>query len=153
TRIVGTGTRPPRRIRQGRHPDRRNPAHGGRRVSHRVHRQSPGQDRRGLRGPHAAVRGANQRGRPARSRRLPQVALPPRNPMNYLTDGHTLRSWLLTRDHKRIALLYLVSITAFFAIGGAAATLIRLHLLIPEGALLQADTYNKMFTIHGVIMV
>ena len=73
--------------------------------------------------------------------------------LNYLNNGHGLKSWLLTRDHKRIALLYLVSITAFFALGGFFAMLIRLELLTPAGDLLTAETYNKSFTAHGVIMV
>ncbi|MFL5815857.1 MAG: cbb3-type cytochrome c oxidase subunit I, partial [Bdellovibrionia bacterium] len=72
---------------------------------------------------------------------------------NYLNESTTIRSWLLTTDHKRIALLYLVSITFFFVVGGAAATLIRLHLMEPTGSLLTHDTYNKMFTLHGVVMV
>jgi cytochrome c oxidase subunit 1 len=72
---------------------------------------------------------------------------------SYLHEGFTLRSWLLTRDHKRIALLYMISITGFFFIGGAAATLIRLTLLTPTGGLVDAETYNKLFTVHGVIMV
>ena len=73
--------------------------------------------------------------------------------MNYLTNGWTIRSWLLTRDHKRIALLYLASVTAFFFLGGAAAALIRLNLLTPAGAFLSAEAYNRMMTMHGVIMV
>ena len=72
---------------------------------------------------------------------------------NYLTEGFTLRSWLTTHDHKRIALLYMVAITAFFFLGGAAATLIRLELATPPGDLVSAETYNKLFTLHGVIMV
>ncbi|HKF22377.1 MAG TPA: cytochrome c oxidase subunit I [Candidatus Angelobacter sp.] len=72
---------------------------------------------------------------------------------NYLNDNYGIRSWLLTKDHKRIAILYLVSITVFFFIGGLFAALIRLHLITPEGALFQADTYNKMFTMHGVNMI
>ena len=72
---------------------------------------------------------------------------------NYLNDGHSLGSWLLTRDHKRIAVLYLISITAFFALGGFFAMLIRLELATPAGDLLTSDTYNKMFTMHGVVMV
>src|SRR5690349_16812437 len=72
---------------------------------------------------------------------------------NYLTAGYTLRSWLTTHDHKRIALLYMVAITAFFFLGGAAAALIRLELATPAGDLVSASTYNKLFTIHGVIMV
>jgi cytochrome c oxidase subunit I len=73
--------------------------------------------------------------------------------VSYLTEGFTLRSWLTTNDHKRIALLYAVAITAFFFVGGAAATLIRLELATPAGDLVTAETYNKLFTIHGVIMV
>jgi cytochrome c oxidase subunit 1 len=74
-------------------------------------------------------------------------------PPTYLNAGHTVRSWLLTKDHKRIALLYLFSITFFFAIGGVAATLMRIHLLTPTGLLVEEATYNKLFTLHGVIMV
>ncbi len=72
---------------------------------------------------------------------------------HYLKDKQGLRSWLLTKDHKRIALLYLVSITIFFALGGLMALLIRLELLTPAGDLMQADTYNRVFTAHGVLMV
>jgi cytochrome c oxidase subunit 1 len=72
---------------------------------------------------------------------------------HYLNWTYGLKSWLLTTDHKRIGLLYLVSITLFFFLGGAAATLIRLDLLTPEGDLLTSDTYNRSFTLHGVIMV
>jgi cytochrome c oxidase subunit 1 len=72
---------------------------------------------------------------------------------SYLAEGHTLRSWLTTKDHKRIALLYMVSITLFFFLGGIAAALIRLELATPQGDLVTAETYNKLFTAHGVIMV
>jgi cytochrome c oxidase subunit 1 len=71
---------------------------------------------------------------------------------SYLTAENTIGSWLLTRDHKRIALLFTASITFFFFVGGLAATLIRLSLATPEG-LLQPAVYNRMFTMHGVIMV
>ncbi|WP_427913523.1 cytochrome c oxidase subunit I [Ramlibacter sp. MMS24-I3-19] len=73
--------------------------------------------------------------------------------MSYLEDGHTLGSWLRTTDHKRIAILYAIAITAFFFIGGAAATLIRLELATPAADLVSHDTYNRLFTAHGVIMV
>ncbi len=73
--------------------------------------------------------------------------------LNYLNNGHTIKSWLLTTDHKRISLLYLVSVSIFFIIGGIFAMLIRLELLTPEGDLLSADNYNKAFTQHGMIMV
>ena len=72
---------------------------------------------------------------------------------HYLNQEYGIRSWLLTTDHKRIALLYLVAITFFFFIGGFLALLIRLELLTPAGDLVQADTYNKLFTMHGQIMI
>jgi cytochrome c oxidase subunit 1 len=72
---------------------------------------------------------------------------------HYLNVEYGIRSWLLTTDHKRIGLLYLMSITFFFFIGGAMATLIRLELMTPAGDLVQSDTYNKMFTLHGITMV
>lgn len=72
---------------------------------------------------------------------------------SYISVGHTLSSWLLTTDHKRIAILYLISITVFFFIGGMAAALVRLELVTPQGDVLTADGYNKAFTLHGIIMV
>ena len=72
---------------------------------------------------------------------------------NYLNKHYGVGSWLFTTDHKRIALLYLISITFFFFIGGFFALLIRLELLTPAGDLVQADTYNKLFTMHGMVMV
>src|SRR5467141_4005120 len=69
------------------------------------------------------------------------------------TYGSGIRSWLLTTDHKRIALLYLCSVTVFFFIGGVLATMIRIHLLTPGGALVTPETYNKLFTMHGVAMI
>jgi cytochrome c oxidase subunit I len=72
---------------------------------------------------------------------------------HYLNTDYGIRSWLLTTDHKRIALLYLVWITLFFFVGGFFALLIRLELLTPAGDLVQADTYNKLFTMHGQVMV
>src|ERR1700722_12856105 len=73
--------------------------------------------------------------------------------VNFLTKENGLLSWLLTGDHKRIATLYMISITFFFFIGGALAGLIRLELLTPQSDLMASDTYNKVFTMHGVIMV
>jgi cytochrome c oxidase subunit 1 len=72
---------------------------------------------------------------------------------NYLTAGHGLKSWLLTKDHKRIALLYFFTITVFFFLGGVFASLIRIELITPQGDMVTSDTYNKLFTMHGVIMV
>ena len=72
---------------------------------------------------------------------------------SYLSGDNGLKSWLLTLDHKRIALLYLFTTVFFFAIGGTAAAIIRLELLTPAGDLVSSDTYNKLFSIHGIIMV
>ena len=72
---------------------------------------------------------------------------------NYLHNGHSLKSWLLTKDHKRIAIMYLISISVMFFLGGLFAVGIRLELATPQGDFVSADTYNKFFTLHGVIMV
>src|SRR5205809_3257093 len=77
--------------------------------------------------------------------------IPPRT--HYLNATYGVKLWLLTTDHKRIALLYLASITFFFFLGGLFAVLIRLELLTPQGDLVQAETYNRLFTMHGVVMV
>jgi cytochrome c oxidase subunit 1 len=81
---------------------------------------------------------------------VPGEALHPRS---YLHEGATLRSWLTTLDHKRIALLYMISITLFFFVGGAAAALMRLQLMTPNGNLVDDRTYTELFTAHGIIMV
>jgi cytochrome c oxidase subunit 1 len=72
---------------------------------------------------------------------------------NYINDEYGVLSWLLTKDHKRIALLYLFSVTAFFMVGGIFAFLMRLELLTPEGDMFTSDTYNKFFTLHGIVMI
>ena len=72
---------------------------------------------------------------------------------NYLTDDYRLRSWFFTTDHKRVAILFFATITLFFFVGGAAATLIRLELATPQGDLVSSDIYNRLFTMHGVVMV
>lgn len=74
-------------------------------------------------------------------------------PVNYLTNGFTLKSWLLTKDHKRIAIMYLIAVSVFFFLGGLYAATIRLELLTPQSDLLESGTYNKVFTQHGIIMV
>lgn len=73
--------------------------------------------------------------------------------VNYLNNGYSLKSWLLTKDHKRIALLYLITVSTFFLVGGLYAATIRLELLTPQSDLLETGTYNKVFTQHGIIMV
>ena len=72
---------------------------------------------------------------------------------NYLNADHSIRSWLTTVDHKRIGILYLISVTAFFFLGGLFALLMRLELLTPHGDLFQSDLYNRIFTMHGITMV
>ena len=86
--------------------------------------------------------------KPIESFELPE---PPK--VNYINAQYGLKSWLLTKDHKRIALLYLGSITFFFFIGGLYALMIRLELLTPPGDFMQSTTYNKVFTQHGIIMI
>jgi cytochrome c oxidase subunit I len=78
---------------------------------------------------------------------------PLEEPEDYLNKAYNVRSWFLTVDHKRIGLMYLISVTAFFLVGGAFATMIRLELATPRGDLVQAETYNKLFTMHGVVMI
>ena len=78
----------------------------------------------------------------------PQVETP-----DYLHQNYGIKSWLLTVDHKRIALLYLIAISFFFFLGGAFAVMIRLELLTPEADLFQSETYNRLFTMHGIVMV
>jgi cytochrome c oxidase subunit I len=84
---------------------------------------------------------------------LPGQEIPAESRVNYLNASYGVKSWLLTTDHKRIALLYLGSITLMFFVGGFFAVLMRLHLIEPQGALVAPETYNKLFTMHGVIMV
>jgi cytochrome c oxidase subunit I len=82
---------------------------------------------------------------------LPEV--PAESRVNYLNATYGIKSWLLTTDHKRIALLYLASVSFMFFIGGLFAVLMRIHLIEPEGALVQPETYNKLFTLHGIVMI
>jgi cytochrome c oxidase subunit 1 len=92
---------------------------------------------------------------------LPQQEAPTSSPApqkppkqyNYLTTDNSIASWLLTQDHKRIALLYLVGVTFFFIVGGLLAMALRMELLTPGSDLMNVDTYNKVFTMHGVVMV
>ncbi|MGO8969054.1 MAG: cbb3-type cytochrome c oxidase subunit I [Myxococcaceae bacterium] len=72
---------------------------------------------------------------------------------HYLNTGTTVRSWLLTLDHKRIALLYLSVVMVSFLLGGIFAMVIRLELLTPGPTIIEALTYNRMFTLHGVVMI
>ena len=73
--------------------------------------------------------------------------------VTYLNHEHTVASWLLTKDHKRIGIMYLLVVTFAFFLGGLFASMIRIELATPAGDLVSADTYNKLFTMHGVAMV
>src|SRR5262245_62077337 len=139
----------------------------------RVDPQSPGPPRPGLPGDHADLSGPPQRGErhaadrvsedPAARGRGGDAMIPQTEPLvephateprvNYLTADYGIRSWLFTVDHKRIALLYLISITVMFVIGGLFAGAIRLELLTPQADVVNSDTYNKLFTMHGVVMI
>lgn len=76
---------------------------------------------------------------------------------NYLTNSKGVLSWIFTLDHKRIGVMYLIGVTAAFAIAGLLALLIRLHLFQPDGMIFQGEEannyYNQVFTLHGAIMV
>ena len=67
---------------------------------------------------------------------------------DYLNSSHGVKSWLLTGDHKRIAVLYLIGVTFFFIMGGLLALIIRLELLTPGSDMMTPDTYNKVFSMH-----
>src|SRR4051794_10652556 len=72
---------------------------------------------------------------------------------NFLTRKLGWKSWFFTRDHKRIALMFLITITVFFFVGGTFATMMRLELMTPQGDLFTSETYNKLFSMHGIVMV
>ncbi len=73
--------------------------------------------------------------------------------VNYLNIDRSLLSWLLSLDHKRIGVMYLISIVLFFLVGGSLAFIIRLELTHPAGKFISDDVYNKLFTLHGAIMI
>ena len=72
---------------------------------------------------------------------------------HYLNVKTGVKAWLLTTDHKRIGILYLWTILVFFLIASVAAAMMRIELLTPQGDFVTNETYNKLFTIHGVLMV
>ncbi len=81
---------------------------------------------------------------------------PAESRVNYLNASYGIKSWLLTTDHKRIALLYLVSITFMFVVGGMAAALMRIHLIEPQGALVEPEDVQQAVhdarNHHGVLL-
>ena len=72
---------------------------------------------------------------------------------HYLNVNHTVGSWLFTVDHKRIGLMYLGTILFFFLLGGIAAVLFRVELMTPGSTLMESETYNRLFTMHGITMI
>ena len=73
--------------------------------------------------------------------------------VNYLNADRGVKSWLLTLDHKRIGIMYFASVLVMFLVGGIFAMAVRLELLTPGPTIMGANTYNRMFTLHGVIMI
>ena len=80
-----------------------------------------------------------------------QTALPADNFFNSSSKG--IRSWIFSTDHKRIGLLYMYSIAAFFSVAVILGIFMRLELIAPGKTVMEAATYNKVFTLHGVIMI
>jgi cytochrome c oxidase subunit 1 len=88
-------------------------------------------------------------------REEPFAAAPPDEPAepDYLHSHAGIRSWLLTTDHKRIALMFYVLILAALGLGGIFALILRTELLTPDRSIMGADTYNRMFSLHGIVMI
>jgi cytochrome c oxidase subunit 1 len=86
---------------------------------------------------------------------LPVVVPGAREPAreDYLNVAHTVRSWALTTDHKRIGILYLVTTIVALSLGGTFALIVRTEHLTPTRTIVDAYTYNRMFTMHGIVMV
>jgi len=74
-------------------------------------------------------------------------------PENYLNCSSGFRSWFFTLDHKRIGVMYLGSILAMFLVGGMLALMIRTELLTQGQTIMSSDEYNKVFTLHGAVMI
>ncbi|MCB0415489.1 MAG: cbb3-type cytochrome c oxidase subunit I, partial [Bdellovibrionales bacterium] len=72
---------------------------------------------------------------------------------NYLNEKDGLWSWLTTLDHKRIGVMYMITVMLFFLFGGIFAMLIRAELFAPGKTIMEASTYNQVMTLHGAIMV
>ncbi len=72
---------------------------------------------------------------------------------NYLNEKSGIWSWLTTLDHKRIGILYMISVLTFFFIGGVFAMLIRWELFSSGQTIVTPQMYNQLMTFHGSIMV
>ncbi len=90
---------------------------------------------------------------------IPKPDHTPNPDASYLDETHSLLhgnkfvEWATTLDHKRIGVMYLVSVMIAFLIGGIFALLVRLELFSVGKTIMDGDTYNRMFTLHGVVMV
>jgi cytochrome c oxidase subunit I len=82
-----------------------------------------------------------------------QASVAPVETADYLVAGRTVKSWLTTTDHKRIGILYLVTVLLMLALGGAFALLLRIEHLTPGPTIVTAYSYNRLFTLHGITMV
>ena len=78
---------------------------------------------------------------------------PPMETLNYLNDGTTVMSWVNTRDHKRVGVMFLAAVLVAFFLGGLFALTLRMKLLQPGPFLMDALSYNRLFTLHGVVMI
>jgi cytochrome c oxidase subunit I len=74
-------------------------------------------------------------------------------PPTYVNDDERIRSWLLTTDHKRVGILFFVATALMMALGGVFALVLRIEHLTPERTIVDALAYNRLFTMHGVVMV
>jgi cytochrome c oxidase subunit I len=83
----------------------------------------------------------------------PDAPPPVYQKINYLNVDRGVKSWLFTLDHKRIGIMYFVSVLLAFLLGGIFAMIVRLELTTPEPTLVGANTYNRMFTLHGLVMI
>ena len=95
----------------------------------------------------------------AETKSQPQTLSVQRFPVNedesqsYLKAEKGLWAWMTTVDHKKIGLMYLAAITFFFTMGGIMALLIRTELIAPGPTIMNAEAYNRLFTLHGTIMI
>ena len=73
--------------------------------------------------------------------------------LNVATRHKGILAWILTTDHKRIGILYMISLAFFFSIAVTIGFLMRLELIAPGKTIVEPQTYNTLFTLHGVIMI
>ena len=83
----------------------------------------------------------------------PSSSEPGQRPPSFWNSSHGLSSWLFTLDHKRIGVMYLAFVWFAFMLGGVFALLVRTELLTAGKTIVDPDTYNQLFTLHGAVMV